>query len=110
MSSDPADKVHCDPRCLFATRRTTLWFGLFALFFAVDVAQLSLVSQQIHERGTVLDVQTTWPGAEVEHVFGLMLFACIVSLLFAILHWALNLAIYIVVFFVSELSVCMTCK
>lgn len=100
LSSDDADKVKRDPRRLFATRRTRLWFTLFVIFFAVNAAELGLVSQQIHERGTVVDVNTTWPGAEVEHVFGLLLFACLVSLLFAIFHWAFNLAIYVVVFFV----------
>lgn len=105
VSSDDADKVKRDPRRLFATRRTRLWFTLFVIFFAVNAAELGLVSQQIHERGTVVDVNTTWPGAEVEHVFGLLLFACLVSLLFAIFHWAFNLAIYVVVFFVSIVHV-----
>ncbi|RXK36510.1 hypothetical protein M231_06232 [Tremella mesenterica] len=80
---------------IFSTSRQIFWFILFVLFIAVDVAELGLVSQQIHKYGRYAQ---NWPTGQYQHAMGLLLFSSIISLLFGIFHWALSLFLYLPIF------------
>ncbi len=98
--------IDADPNAppkLFSTGRERFWLGFFILFLAIDIAELGLVSEQIHKHGG--QNRFDWPGQEYGHVMGLMLFTTIFALLFGIFHWAAGLTVYLVVFFVSRIFI-----
>ncbi|GFZ43685.1 hypothetical protein JCM24511_01405 [Saitozyma sp. JCM 24511] len=95
----PGSEKHAKARTnyaqIFNQKRQIVWFALFVLWLCIDIAELGLVSQQIHER--TRDV-SSWPNAETQNAMGLLLFACIISLLFGLFHWAASLFMYHILF------------
>lgn len=96
--SEKRAKTRTNYAQIFNQKRQIVWFALFVLWLCIDIAELGLVSQQIHER--TRDV-SSWPNAETQNAMGLLLFACIISLLFGLFHWAASLFMYHVLFLVS---------
>ncbi|KAL7421783.1 hypothetical protein Q5752_003554 [Cryptotrichosporon argae] len=87
------------PRSRFAqmtsTRRQVVVLSFFILFFAIDVALLGLISQQLHKYG---NTWTNYPNGMYYHALGLGLFSVIFGLLFAIFHWAAAHKVYLFMF------------
>ncbi|WWC66393.1 uncharacterized protein I206_100295 [Kwoniella pini CBS 10737] len=80
---------------VFSTGRQTFWAVFFILWFCIDVAELGLVSQQLHKYGN----QTiSYPTGEYYHALGLLLFSTIIGLLFCLFHWAVGLTLYLPIF------------
>ncbi|WVN85363.1 uncharacterized protein L203_100508 [Cryptococcus depauperatus CBS 7841] len=82
-------------RNLFSSTRHIIYVIHFALWIAIDIALLGLVSQQIHRHGRS---QGNWPNGKYQHAMGLLLFSTIIGLLFGIFHWALPLVMYLPIF------------
>ncbi|WRT64300.1 uncharacterized protein IL334_001231 [Kwoniella shivajii] len=82
-------------RKIFGIGRQIFWASFFILWFCIDVAELGLVSQQIHKYGRET---ADWPTGEFYHAIGLLLFSTIIGLLFCIFHWAVGLSLYLPIF------------
>ncbi|WWC99844.1 hypothetical protein V866_006752 [Kwoniella sp. B9012] len=90
-SSRPRPSV----KSIFSTSRQAFYASFFILWFCIDVAELGLVSQQIHKYGRFAE---NWPTGKYQHAMGLLLFTTIIGLLFSIFHWALGLTMYLPIF------------
>ncbi|WVQ97565.1 hypothetical protein IAU59_004679 [Kwoniella sp. CBS 9459] len=95
-SGDSASGPRPSLKVVFSTARQVFYACFFILWFCIDVAELGLVSQQIHKHGRET---ADWPTGKVQHAMGLLLFSTIFGLLFCIFHWALGLGLYLPVFF-----------
>ncbi|WWC86412.1 uncharacterized protein L201_001289 [Kwoniella dendrophila CBS 6074] len=83
-------------RQIFSTSRQIFYACFFILWFCIDVAELGLVSEQIHKYGGRESVN--WPTGKYGHAIGLLLFSTIIGLLFGIFHWFVGLTMYLPIF------------
>ncbi|KAM0751130.1 hypothetical protein T439DRAFT_347723 [Meredithblackwellia eburnea MCA 4105] len=72
----------------FSSTRHILYVVAFSLIFALTVAELGLVSQQLHNGG---NQASHYPTKEYKNDLGILLFNCIFTLLILIGHKYLNL-------------------
>ncbi|WVF70341.1 hypothetical protein IAT40_005131 [Kwoniella sp. CBS 6097] len=94
-AGDHASRSRPSLKQIFSTSRQVFYACFFILWFCIDVAELGLVSQQIHKHGRELD---DWPTGKVQHAMGLLLFSTLFGLLFCLFHWALGLTLYLPLF------------
>ncbi|KAE9409168.1 hypothetical protein BT96DRAFT_931949 [Gymnopus androsaceus JB14] len=81
MAGKSSEKVpQTSPR---KTRKFWMYACAFAFMFGMTAAELGLVSDLLHEGG---NSDTNYPSKEYKHDLGLLLFTCIVSLLYIIAH------------------------
>ncbi|KAH9479940.1 hypothetical protein JR316_0008537 [Psilocybe cubensis] len=93
-------KVEADNRKFVPSIRSILYLIGFVLIFALTCAELGLVSQQIHKYGRFAE---NYASLQYKNVLGLLLCACLVSLLVTIFHLFLNVGF--VAFFSLVLAV-----
>ena len=85
-------------RGLFRTPRQIFYIVFFILYGAIDIANMGLVSQQIHNHPRSMD---SWPTGKYQHAMGLLLCATIIGLLIAIFHYWLNIVMLMFFLLVS---------
>ncbi|KAF9074965.1 hypothetical protein BDP27DRAFT_95067 [Rhodocollybia butyracea] len=77
-----------------------LYSAAFAFLFALIASELGLVSYLLHSGG---NSTSNYPSAEYKHALGILLFACILGLLYILGHMFLSLGVNI--FFMIVLTV-----
>jgi len=80
----------------YRTKKFWLYTLAFTLLFGLTAAELGLVADLLHKGG---NVESRYPSAEFKHDLGILLFSCIVSLLYIIGHAFISMGLNIFISF-----------